>query len=296
VASKFKQTGWIVVAAVVVGIVALAWKYLSTHTIAVLDPAGTIGRQELQLIEIAVGLSVIVVIPVYAMTVAIAVRYRAGNKKAKYDPDFDHSRVLESFWWGIPFAIIAILSVITWDSSHALDPYKKLAMSKTINVDVVALDWKWLFIYPDLHLASVNLLEFPTDTAMSFNITSDTVMNSFWIPQLGGQIYAMPGMSTELNLAADRPGTYAGSSANISGDGFSSMTFRAVAVSNSDFNSWVEKVRSVNRPLDQAGYSDLSKPTNGYPVTYYSSIDSSLYNSIVAKYMSPNGAVMGMSQ
>lgn len=279
----------IVVAVMVAGAV----DYLIRHNIAVLEPAGKIGHEELSLIIVGAVLAVFVVVPVYVLTIMIAVRYRAGNKKAKYDPDFSHSRILETFWWGIPLLIITILSVITWQSAHALDPFKPLSYSKTVNVDVVALDWKWLFIYPDLKIASVNLLEFPKSEQVHFNITSDTVMNSFWIPQLGSQIYAMPGMSTQLNLEADKPGSYYGSSANISGAGFSSMTFTAKAVSEPEFNQWTKIVRQSGTALNQTSYNRLAQPTDGYPVKYYSFVDPTLYATLVNKYMEPSGSGTG---
>jgi cytochrome o ubiquinol oxidase subunit II len=289
-ASKIEKTGLAFGAVIVVVVaVALATYYLSRHNIAVLQPAGKIGQEELQLVIIGAVLAVFVVVPVYILTIMIAIRYRAGNKKAKYDPNFSHSRVLESFWWGIPLLIITILSVITWQSAHALDPFKRLSYSKTVNVDVVALDWKWLFIYPDLKIASVNMLEFPTGQQVHFNITSDTVMNSFWIPQLGSQIYAMPGMSTQLYLEADKLGSYAGSSANISGSGFSSMTFTAKAVSAAEFNQWTKIVRQSGSVLNQTSYNRLSAPTDGFPVKYYSFVDAGLYANVVDKYMEPSG-------
>jgi cytochrome o ubiquinol oxidase subunit II len=289
-ASKLEKVGLVFGAVIVVAVAAAgAVHYISGHNIAVLQPAGKIGQEELSLIIIGGLLAVFVVVPVYILTIMIAIRYRAGNKKAKYDPDFSHSRILESFWWGIPMLIITILSVITWQSAHALDPFKPLNYSKTVNVDVVALDWKWLFIYPDLKVASVNLLEFPTGEQVHFNITSDTVMNSFWIPQLGGQIYAMPGMSTQLSLEADRAGSYYGSSANISGEGFSSMDFTAKAVSTGQFNQWVKIVRQAGSVLNQTSYDRLASPTDGYPVKYYASVDPALYPALVNKYMEPDG-------
>ncbi|HVV26011.1 MAG TPA: ubiquinol oxidase subunit II [Candidatus Saccharimonadales bacterium] len=277
------------VGAAVVAIIAALAVYLHHHTVDVLQPAGQVGYKERQLMIFAVLLSVIVVVPVFSLTIFIAWKYREGNSRPKkYSPDWDHSRLFESIWWGIPIAIIAILSVVTWRSSHALDPYRALVSTKRpLTVQVVALDWKWLFIYPEQHVASVNLAEIPVGTPVDFQITSDTVMNSFWVPQLGGQIYAMPGMITQLNLVADKAGTYAGSSANISGSGFAGMSFHVAAGSPNNFDDWVARAQRTKRPLNSAAYNQLAKPSKYVPVSYYSSVQSNLFNYIAVKYMTP---------
>jgi cytochrome o ubiquinol oxidase subunit II len=203
----------------------------------ILDPKGSVGVAERDLIATSTWAMLIVVIPVIALTLLFAWRYRASNKNAEYRPNWSHSTGIEIAVWTIPTLIILFLGVLTWTSTHELDPYRPLESSvKPINVEVVALDWKWLFIYPDLGIASVNQLAIPVGTPVNFNITSDSVMNSFFIPQLGGQIYAMAGMQTKLHLIADEAGDYAGESANFSGKGFSDMKFRAIATSPADFN------------------------------------------------------------
>lgn len=261
---------------------------LHSKNIAVLNPQGIIASKERELFIIGILLSCIVVIPVYILTIAIIFKYHEDNTKATYTPDWDHQRSLEFIWWGIPSAIILILSVITWISSHDLDPYKSLASTtKPMTIQVVALDWKWLFIYPGQDIATVNLVEFPEKTPIDFEITSDTVMNSFWIPNLGGQIYAMPGMSTQLHLMADTTGSFPGSSANISGKGFSGMTFTAKAVSQSDFVAWLQKVKQSPNTLTTNSYAQLAKPSTNVPVSVYSHEQSSLYDTIVMKYMTP---------
>jgi cytochrome o ubiquinol oxidase subunit II len=269
---------------------AFGW-YFHRHAIAVLAPAGEVAQKERSLIVVALLLSAIVVVPVYVMTVAIVLKYREGNhskKKITYSPEWDHSRLFESLWWGIPLLIITILSIVTWYSSHALDPFRSLASSKKpLNVQVICLDWKWLFIYPDQHIASVNLVEMPVDTPVNFQITSDAVMNSFWIPRLGGQIYAMPGMSTQLHLVANRAGDFYGSPANIAGSGFARMTFTARAVSAGSFNDWVRAAQASPRQLTMAAYHQLAKPSTSNPVAYYASPQSSLYNDVVMRYMMP---------
>jgi cytochrome o ubiquinol oxidase subunit 2 len=243
--------------------------------------------RERRLIYIALLLSAIVVLPVYALAIAIVLRYRTGNTKAKkYHPDWDRSWLLETVWWSIPIIIIGILSVITWQSSQELDPYRALASSaKPIPVQVVALDWKWLFIYPEQHVASVNMLEVPVLTPVDFTITSDSVMNSFWIPSLGSQIYAMPGMATQLHLMADKVGDYHGTPANISGKGFSEMTFSVRAVSGSSFNEWVRTTQKAPTHLDLPAYNNLAKPSTIRSPLYYSQPTNGLYNYIVMKYM-----------
>ena len=275
------------------GIVAAVVWYLHRHTIAVLQPAGQIGYKERQLLIVGVLLSAIVLVPVYIITIVIVMKYREQNHethRVKYSPEWDGSRLFEGIWWGIPLAIIGVLSVITWQSSHALDPYKAIASNKQpLTVQVVALDWKWLFIYPQQHVASVNMVEIPTDTPVDFQITSDTVMNSFWIPQLGGQIYAMPGMSTHLHLIADRSGSFYGSPANIAGSGFARMTFVAKAVSQGGFDAWLHNAENTNLRLDTVTYDHLARPSESNPVTYYSHVPDGLYNDVVMKYMTPNG-------
>lgn len=278
---------------IVLGIVAaLAW-YLHRHTVAVLEPAGQVGYKERQLMIIGVALSAIVLVPVYIMTVAIAMKYREENHethKVKYNPDWDGSRLFESIWWGIPILIIGTLSVVAWNSSHALDPYKPLASNKkTLTVEVVAMDWKWLFIYPSQHIASVNLAEIPENTPVDFQITSDTVMNSFWIPQLGGQIYAMPGMSTNLNLMANRTGSFYGSPANIAGRGFARMNFTTKSVSQADFDAWVQVTGTSSKQLNTDTYKQLALPSDNVKPESYTLATTGLYNSIVMKYMSPDG-------
>jgi cytochrome o ubiquinol oxidase subunit II len=275
----------------VAALLALAAWYLHRTNIPVLEPAGQIGQKERNLIIVGVLLSVIVVVPVYVMTVAIALKYRENNhesKKIKYSPDWDHSRLFESIWWGIPMAIIAVLSVITWNSSHALDPYKSLSSAvKPMTIQVVALDWKWLFIYPGQHMASVNMVEFPENTPVDFQITSDTVMNSFWIPQLGGQIYAMPGMMTHLHLVADKTGSFYGSPANIAGEGFARMTFTAKSASQADFTAWAQKAAGSPQRLSKSAYNQLARPSMSNPVVYYSSPQSGLYDYLLEKYAVP---------
>lgn len=273
------------------GLLIVSVVYLHGHgNIQVLHTQGHIGNEERRLMYVALLLALIVVIPVFTLLLVFAWRYRESNKKAAYSPELDGNGVAETIWWLIPSVLILILSVITWNSSHTLDPYRPLESTvKPLTIQVVSLDWKWLFIYPDQHIASVNDVRFPEKTPVTFRLTSDSVMNSFWIPQLGGQIYTMPGMSTELHLIADKTGQYTGSSANISGSGFSGMTFTAQSVSPADFAAWTHTVQKTSSPLTDKTYAALTVPSKNNPATFYASVDSHLYDTIMEKYMMPKG-------
>jgi cytochrome o ubiquinol oxidase subunit 2 len=277
--------------------VTLGWLVLRGHSFAVLNPQGIIAHKQFGLLVTAFLLMLIVVIPVFILTFYIAWKYRATNTKAHYMPDWDHHHGLEFIWWAIPCALILALSILTWKSSHELDPYRALDSNvKPITIQVVALQWKWLFIYPDQHIASVNLVEFPEKTPVNFEITADAPMNSFWIPQLGGQIYAMAGMNTSLHLMADTTGLYDGSSVNISGKGFSGMTFKAKSTSAADFDAWVKQTRASGHDLSAAEYDKLAKPSENSPVASYALSAPDLYNDIMMKYMMPTTDLTGVAE
>ena len=251
---------------------------------AVLDPKGPIGVQERSIIITATVLMLLVVVPVIALIFIFAWRYRASNDKAEYQPNWSHSGRIEAVVWLIPCIIIAALGVIAWRSSHSLDPYRPLdSKVKPIRIDAVALDWKWLFIYPDQKVATVNQVAFPSNVPVEFHITSATVMNAFFIPQLGSQIYAMARMQTQLHLLASEPGTYQGLSSNYSGDGFSGMTFKAIALpSQQGFDAWLARVKASQDTLGAAAYRQLAKPSENNPVEYYSQVQPNLFADIVA--------------
>jgi cytochrome o ubiquinol oxidase subunit 2 len=263
--------------------------YLSNHSIAVLDPKGMIGEKERDLIITASLLMLIVVIPVFALTWAFAWIYREGNVKAKHHPDWEHNYIAEYCWWGVPIFIIAILAVITWKSSHELNPFKPIVTGKKpITIQVVALEWKWLFIYPEQGIAVINFVQFPEKTPINFEITSDAPMNSFWIPQLGGQIYAMPAMRSKLHLIANEPGCFRGCSANISGTGFAGMKLTAKSSSEEDFSQWVQSIRQSSKSLDLDEYHYLLRPSEYDPVSYYILMQEDLFDRILMKYMLPS--------
>jgi len=251
----------------------------------VLDPKVPIALAERDLLFTAVVLMLIVVIPVFVMTFLFAWRYRASNTKARYTPDWTYSVPVDAVVWLVPAAIVIALGTLLWRNTHKLDPYRPIDPSvQPLQVEVVAQDWKWLFIYPEQGIAVVNQLAFPSGRPLSLRITSDTVMNSFYIPALGGQIYAMAGMQTRLHLLADVPGRFLGRNVQYSGSGFADQHFEAIAMSPDEFNAWVAKVRQAPNKLDAAGYSALAVRSRGHPVTYYSSVAPGLFDTIIAKY------------
>lgn len=268
--------------------IGLIVQLLQGHSIDILQPSGQIAHKQRGILIFASLLALVVVIPVFILTIFIALKYREDNQKpTKYTPDWSGNNALELVWWGIPALLIVTLSVVTWVSSHSLDPFKPLNSKVTpLTVQVVALDWKWLFIYPEQNIAVVNSLTIPEKTPINFEITADAPMNSFWIPSLGGQIYAMPGMVTKLHLDATKTGTYKGSSANISGRGFAGMNFPVFAVSKTEFEGWATKVGRSDNSLSQAKYDRLSKPSENTPVTYFGSVDHDIFSNVMHKYMS----------
>ncbi len=255
--------------------------------LAVLNPQGSVGQAERELIITAFVLMLIVVVPTITATLVFAYRFRASNTKVEHRPDWAHSTKLEIILWGIPLAIVAVLGTITWETSHSLDPYRPLTVGgKPLDIDVVALDWKWLFIYPDLGIASVNEVAFPAGRQVAFHITSDTVMNSFFIPQLGSMIYGMAGMQTQDHLIANQPGKYGGLATMINGRGFADMHFTAIATDGqAGFAQWVAKVRAAPDHLDVATYPKLAAPSEADPVHYFSVAEPHLFDDIIAKYM-----------
>jgi cytochrome o ubiquinol oxidase subunit 2 len=254
------------------------------------DPKGPIGEAERFIIIAAIVLMLIVVIPVFVMSFWFSRKYRASNAKATYMPKWSYSRKIDLVVWLVPVAIITALGYLAWSGSHRLNPYKPIDPGvKPISIEAVSLDWKWLFIYPDHHIATVNELVFPAKVPLSFKITSDTVMTSFFIPQLGSQIYGMAGMQTRLHLVAAEPGVYYGQNQQFSGRGFSDMYFKAIAVSPEQFEAWVQKTKQSPDKLDLARFEALAKPSLGYPVTYFSSVERDLFDHVIRKYK-PMGA------
>lgn len=252
--------------------------------IPILFAKGIIAIKERNLLLIIQALMLIVVIPVYILTFIFSWKYEAHKTNAKYDPKLVGSYFAEVLWWGIPCILIIIIGWITWLGTEELDPFKPIESDKKpVRIQVVALQWKWLFIYPEENIATVNFFQFPEKTPVSFEITSDAPMNSFWIPQLAGQIYAMPNMKTKLHMMADKKGDFRGASANLSGVGFAGMHFIAKSSSQEDFDKWVEQVKEADKKLDFASYADLAKPSRNDPVAKYELMDEELFDKILMK-------------
>lgn len=257
--------------------------------IAILFPKGAIALKERNLLFIIQALMLLVVIPVYILTFIFSWRYRAHNTKAKYTPDWDDNRIAEYIWWGIPFVLVLIIGILTWVRTYQLDPFKPIESDKKpITIQVVALQWKWLFIYPEEKIATVNFVQFPEKTPLNFEITADAPMNSFWIPKLGGQIYAMPSMKTELYLIADEVGEFRGSSANLSGEGFSGMHFIAKASSEEEYHQWVQEAKQSSQILNLEKYNQLAVPSKNDPVSIYQLKEENLFDQALMKYMHPH--------
>ncbi|WP_426196408.1 ubiquinol oxidase subunit II [Massilia sp. DWR3-1-1] len=275
---------------------------LSACNTIVMNPAGDIANQQADLIVVSTLLMSLIIVPVIALIIIFAWRYRRSNTSAPYKPEWDHSTRLELVIWGAPLLIIIALGLITWISTHLLDPYRPLhrldaqrpiaANTKVLEVQVVALDWKWLFIYPELGIATVNELATPIDVPVRFKITASTVMNSFYIPAMAGQIYAMPSMQTTLNAVMNKPGVYDGFSANYSGAGFSNMRFKLHSMDQAGFDAWVAKVKSEASPLDRATYLALEKPTVKDAVRHFNSVETNLFDAVVNRCVEPGSICM----
>jgi cytochrome o ubiquinol oxidase subunit 2 len=264
---------------------------LSGCNAVVMSPAGDVAMQQRDLILISTFLMLLIIVPVLTLVVVFARKYRAGNKDARYEPDWDHSTHLELVIWAAPLAIIICLGAVTWVGTHLLDPYRELgrigpgklvdANVEPLEVEVTALDWKWMFIYPQYNIATVNELVAPVDRPISFKLTSSSVMNSFYIPALAGQIYAMPGMQTRLHAVINRPGEYKGFSSQYSGHGFSGMHFAFRGVDDAGFEQWVSEVRQAPETLDRNRYLQLEKPSEHVAPMHFASVEGGLYTAIV---------------
>lgn len=274
---------------IVLDVFLFLWIILHGSNIALFNSKGVIAASERNLLITELSIMLIVGIPIIVFIFYTAWKYREGAFRQDYDPETKHKVVPEFLWWLIPAALVVVFALMTWQATHALDPFKPIkSNAKPITIQVVALRWKWLFIYPEQRIATVNFVEFPVNTPVDFELTADAPMNSFWIPQLSGQIYAMTGMSTKLHVLASETGDYPGSAAEISGAGFAGMRFVARSVSNEDFNAWAAQVKSSSKRLDSASYKELVKPSENNPADYYVLANGNLYNLIMEKYMSPS--------
>ncbi|WP_439468316.1 ubiquinol oxidase subunit II [Blastomonas fulva] len=268
----------------------------------VLDPAGDVARQQGDLVVISTLLMLIIIVPVMALTGWFAWKYRAANTAATYKPDWDHSTQLELLIWAVPLLIIICLGAVTWVGTHLLDPYRPLARTapgqpvgadvKPLEVQVVALHWKWLFIYPEQGIATVNELAVPEGRPLKFRISSSSVMNSFYVPAMAGQIYAMPGMETKLHAVFNETGNYEGFSANYSGAGFSNMRFGVRSMTEAGFERWATQAKARGTTLDRAAYLKLERPSEKEPVRRYAQVDSELFDRIVNMCVEPGKMCM----
>lgn len=259
----------------------------SCKNITLMNPQGLIGLEEKKLILIAIFLMLSIVLPVIIMTIIFVVKYRESNKRSIYLPNWQHSKKIEYVIWGVPILAIIFLATITWNSTHDLDPKKEIqSLNSTLNIQVISLDWKWLFIYPDYNIATVNEIAFPKNVPIKFNITSNSVMNSFFIPQLGGQIYAMAGMNSILNLISNETGKYKGISANFSGPGFSEMKFIAVSLSDKNaFDIWIKNVQKSSKKLENMqDYQVLAHPSINHPIEYFSRVKPNLFDDVINQF------------
>jgi len=275
---------------------------LSGCNTVLMHPSGDIAAQQGRLIVVSTILMLLIIVPVIILTFLFAWRYRQSNREADYQPEWAHSIQLELVIWAAPLLIIIALGALTWISTHTLDPYRPLqrvdadrpfsAIVKPLTIEVVALDWKWLFLYPEQGIAVVNEVAAPVDMPIEFRITAESVMNSFFIPALAGQIYAMPGMETQLHAVINHPGDYRGFSANYSGAGFSAMHFQFRGMSAGDFDQWVQATRAGGGTLDRAVYRELQKPSVADPVHRYGAIEAGLYDAIVNRCVAEGTACM----
>jgi cytochrome o ubiquinol oxidase subunit 2 len=254
---------------------------LAGCTEGVLAPKGPIAAAERQILFNALGIMLAIVIPTILATLGVAAWFRASNQRARYLPEFEDSGRLELLVWAVPAMTVILVGGVAWVGSHDLDPRRPISSAvKPVNVQVVSLDWKWLFIYPEEGVAAVNELTIPVGTPIHFDLTSSGVMNSFFVPQVGSQIYTMAGMVTQLELQADHPGTYRGLSSNYSGAGFADMRFAVHAVNTEEFAQWAKTAQSGARVLDAQAYADLAKPSSAVAPFTYASVTPNLFNAI----------------
>ncbi len=278
----------------ILGALVVAWQFIAQADIPLLQPAGPIAAGEKHVMFLVVAFASIVVIPVFIMLFLFAWAFREGSGHAERSwlPDLErYGSYPELIWWAIPGIIMIILSVVSWQTSHSLDPYEPLSgTGAPLEIQVVALDWKWLFIYPAEGIATLDQLEIPVGRPVHFTLTADAPMNSLWIPQLGGQVMVMPGMSSQLWLRADREGVFDGYSANLSGEGFARMHFKTTAIPASDFDAWVAGVRAGSAALTPERYRQLREPgVSASPLTFAPVFDG-LFGGVVASFMMPGMA------
>lgn len=276
---------------------------LSGCNTVVMNPAGDVAAQQAHLIAVSTALMLLIIVPVILLTLLFAWRYRQSNTEAPYTPDWDHSTGLELVIWGAPLLIIIALGLLTWINTHTLDPYRPLqrldsaqplpAGVAPLEIEVVAMDWKWLFVYPQEGVATVNEFAAPVGRPITFRITASTMMNSFYIPALAGQVYAMAGMQTQLHAVLNQPGSYDGFSANYSGAGFSDMRFKFLGLGQADFETWIARNRDSGGELSRARYLELERPSVRDAVQRFAKVDAGLFTAILNRCVDPSRMCMG---
>lgn len=279
--------------AVIIALIAISFVLTSENTL-VLHPKGVVAQSELELIITNIILMMIIIVPTYILLFGVVYKYCIKKENAKYDPDHTFGPIGELLMWGLPSVIVVVMAIVTWDATHKLNPYKPLESEiKPLTVQVVAMDWKWLFIYPELGIATLNYFHIPERTPIHLRLAADgSPMNSFWIPQLSGQIYSMTGMSTQLYLMADRPGEYMGRAVEINGQGYADMTFSVKSSSLKDFEAWVAGAKKSTLHLTEGTYDDLLKPSVNKSIILFSEVEKDLYHKIIHKYMYPTKPVL----
>lgn len=301
--NKRTRPAWVfpvAIALLITAIAAVLFFVSYGRDVPTFNTQGIVASKEKDLMVFTMLLSVVVIVPVFTLLGVFAWKYRDGSDRGGYTPDVDGGKWMELLWWGIPIAIIGTLSVITWVTTHDLDPQKPLdSHVKPLKVQVVALQWKWLFIYPEQHVASLQKLKIPAGTPVNFEITADAPMSAFWIPSLGSQVYAMSGMSSKLSLMADRPGTYRGTNTNINGKGYADMDFEVESVdSRAVFDKWAKVLvnSSDHTSLDWDLYKEIAKPSKVDAPKFYHLHDQDLYTKVIDKYAMAEGSSHGGSE
>jgi cytochrome o ubiquinol oxidase subunit II len=279
--------------AIILGVIGVVLVLASEHAL-VIHPKGIIAQGELELIIANILLMLLIIIPTYILLFTVVWKYCIKNENAEYDPDHSYGALGELAMWGLPSIIVVLMAIVTYEATHKLNPYKPIeSETKALSVQVVAMDWKWLFIYPDLGIATLNYFFIPEQTPIHLKLTADgSPMNSFWIPQLSGQIYSMTGMSTQLFLMANAPGEYTGRAVEINGEGYADMTFAVKSTASKEFEDWVAEVKKSSDHLTNDTYNELIKPAVNKSVILFSEVEKDLYHKIIDKYMYPTNPVL----
>ncbi|MHB1221311.1 MAG: COX aromatic rich motif-containing protein [Gammaproteobacteria bacterium] len=291
---SMERVAKLLLALIVLGFAVVGLAGCSELSLGMLNPKGLIAYEERKLFFDTLALMLIVVLPVIIMSFAFAYHYQASHRIRDYKPNWSHSYFLEVLWWGIPCAIILVLAILTWKKTYELDPYHKIPGhdEKPLLVQAIALPWKWLFIYPEENIATVNYLVVPTGRQVEYWITADNVpMSAFFVPQLGSQIFAMTGMRTRLHLLSNQPGVYEGLNTQYNGDGFSDMHFPVYVVDAAGMQKWVDGVKQSTKQLNDASYSELLNPSEGNRPQFFAGVPPDFFNNVIMTYMHTFGPI-----